>query len=146
MKFEKINNNGTVEYYINDKLVPESTYNTLVNDEAVSQLPYNKSKITNEEYTNSEFNIEDDEDYCDCPECQELYEIVGSIQDMDFDTAVAVLRQYFDDFRTDIRLSTMIESYEQLGQSLLKVSGKLESELENHMSKYDVDIEEYFKY
>ena len=139
MKFEKIITNDITECYINDKPVPEDTYNTLITDETVSQLPNNKSKLTNEEYNHSEFDVDNigNNEPCQCPECQELYEIVTDIQEMDFDTAVAVLREYLDDLETDVHLSTMIECYETLGQSLLKVSGKLESELENHMSKYD---------
>ncbi len=154
-KFEKLKfteiiheDSNTIEYKINDKYVDFETYNKLLNDETLFvPLPFPKINKSPENSNNSNTcnnpNDSNDEDYtCNCEECKSLRQMVYNLQDMDEEEAFNALGGYLEVFKTEVKMETLIETYEAIGNNLIKHSGKLEDQLEAFMGQFEEDCEE----
>lgn len=154
-KFEKLKfteiiheDSNTIEYKINDKYVDFETYNKLLNDETLfAPLPFPKINKSPENSNNSNTcnnpNDSNDEDYtCNCEECKSLRQMVYNLQDMDEEEAFNALGGYLEVFKTEVKMETLIETYEAIGNNLIKHSGKLEDQLEAFMGQFEEDCEE----
>lgn len=131
MKFEKIQSNGEIKFYINDKIVDENTYNILSNDDSVNQTPHKKT-MSNQQYEDHEFNIEaEDSVYCECEECQNIREVVSQIKELEDDDAFNYLRDYITSIQYETGNFANIEILTQIGNEFIKAAGKMEAELES---------------
>jgi len=154
--FEKIIDNGQLDYKINNKFVTEEIYNAILNDETMYILPPlpkmngspensnppKPSNVTNiNKYNSNDSEYESNEE-CDCPQCQELLDIIYTIREMDDYEAKELLTNYIDAIKTKTGLETSTEIYSQLGNSMIKVSAQLDVQLDNFMSQFDVIEEE----
>ena len=157
IKFEKIINNNEVQHIINGKFVTKSTYESLLNDESLYVLPpLPKIKVspenniktnikTNNKTSNSnnleeitkEDEDEDSIDQCNCEECQELRLVISDIKEMDDNEALEGLKYYIEAVKTKTHLESVSRVYEELGNSMIKVSSKLDVQLEEFLSQFD---------
>jgi len=156
IKFEKIINNSEVQHLINGKYVDKETYESLLNDDTLYVMPPlpkmngspensnppKPSNVTNiNKYNSSDSEYESNEE-CDCPQCQELLDIIYTIREMDNYEAKELLTNYIDAIKTKTGLETSTEIYSQLGNGMIKVSAQLDVQLDNFMSQFDVVEEE----
>ena len=158
IKFKEIINETTNEtsYQINDKFVTKEVYDSMEQDEYLYILPplpkmngspensntSKSSKVTNiNKYNSNDSEYESNEE-CDCPQCQELMDIIFTIREMDDYEAKELLTNYIDAIKTKTGLETSTEIYSQLGNSMIKVSAQLDVQLDNFMSQFDVIEEE----
>ena len=154
--FEKIIDNGQLDYKINNKFVTEEIYNAILNDETMYILPPlpkmngspensnppKPSNVTNiNKYNSNDSEYESNEE-CDCPQCQELLDIIYTIREMDDYEAKELLTNYIDAIKTKTGLETSTEIYSQLGNGMIKVSAQLDVQLDSFMSQFDVIEEE----
>ena len=160
IKFKEIINETTneVSYQINDKFVTKEVYDLMEQDDSLyilpplpkmngspensnSPKPSNVTNVTNiNKYSSNDSEYESNEE-CDCPQCQELLDIIYTIREMDDYEAKELLTNYIDAIKTKTGLETSTEIYSQLGNSMIKVSAQLDVQLDNFMSQFDV-IEE----
>jgi len=154
--FEKIIDNGQLDYKINNKFMVSSFNIAILNDETMYILPPlpkmngspensnppKPSNVTNiNKYNSNDSEYESNEE-CDCPQCQELLDIIYTIREMDDYEAKELLTNYIDAIKTKTGLETSTEIYSQLGNSMIKVSAQLDVQLDNFMSQFDVIEEE----
>ena len=155
IKFEKIINNNEVQHIINGKYVTKSTYESLLNDESLFVLPplpkikvspensiktngNSNSNNNNHEETTKEDEDEDNIGQCDCEQCQELRLVISDIREMDDNEALEGLKYYIEAVRTKTHLESVSQVYEELGNSMIKVSSQLDVQLEDFLSQFDV--------
>lgn len=150
LKFKEIINekNNEIQYLINEKFVTKSTYDSLMNDDTLE--PYvlpPLPKIKNSPENSSTKNIgvknmkneDENEVQCDCPECQELRQIISDIREMDDEEALDGLQQYLEAVKTKVSLETSALVYSELGKNMIKASGKYEEQLDNYLSQFAVE-------
>ena len=157
IKFKEIINETTneISYQINDKFVTKEVYDSMEQDESLyimpplpkmngspenSNPPKPNNVININKYNSNDSEYESNEE-CDCPQCQELLDIIYTIREMDDYEAKELLTNYIDAIKTKTGLETSTEIYSQLGNSMIKVSAQLDVQLDNFMSQFDV-IEE----
>ena len=157
IRFKEIIENGETQFLINDKFVTKSTYDSLMNDDSlytptvlpslpkIKVSPENNIKTNSNSNSNSnnreEITKEDEENdnigQCDCEECQELRLVISDIREMSDDEALEGLKYYIESIRTKTHLESVSQVYEELGNSMIKVSSKLDIQLENFLSQFD---------
>ena len=158
LKFKEIINNNEVQYLINDKFVTKSTYDSLLNDDSlyapsvfpplpkIKISPENNINIKTNNKTSNSNNLEeitkededeDSIDQCNCEECQELRLVISDIREMDDAEALEGLKYYIESIRTKTHLESVSRVYEELGNSMIKVSSKLDIQLEEFLSQFD---------
>jgi len=144
IKFEKIiDNNNEVQHLINGKYVDKETYESLLNDDTLYILPplpkmngspENSCKVIdinkNRDNNNSEF--------CQCDQCQELLQIIDDIREMDDFEALEGLQNYIESIKIKVHLETASQIYNEIGNNMIKVSGKLEDQLDEFLSQFEV--------
>jgi len=158
IKFKEIINETTNEtsYQINNKFVTKEIYDSIEQDDSLYIMPPlpkmngspensnspKPSNVTNiNKYNSNDSEYESNEE-CDCPQCQELMDIIYTIREMDDYEAKELLTNYIDAIKTKTGLETSIEIYSQLGNGMIKVSAQLDVQLDNFMSQFDVVEEE----
>ena len=144
LKFrEIINDNNQTSYQINNKYVTSEVYHSLLEDDTLEPYvlpPLPKVKNSPENKNNGENNMENENDVqCDCPECQELRQIISDIKEMDDDEALAGLQQYIEAVKTKTSLETSALIYGELGKNMIKTSGKYEEQFDLYMSQFEVE-------
>jgi len=154
--FKEIITDGKSEFMINNKFVDKETYDKVSLDESLyimpplpkmngspeNSNPTKPSNVTNiNKYNSNDSEYESNEE-CDCPQCQELLDIIYTIREMDDYEAKDLLTNYIDAIKTKTGLETSTEIYSQLGNSMIKVSAQLDVQLDNFMSQFDVIEEE----
>ena len=154
--FKEIITDGKSEFMINNKFVDKETYDKVSSDESLyimpplpkmngspeNSNPSKPSNVTNfNKYNSNDSEYESNED-CDCPQCQELLDIIYTIREMDDYEAKELLTNYIDAIKTKTGLETSTEIYSQLGNSMIKVSAQLDVQLDNFMSQFDIVEEE----
>ena len=77
----------------------------------------------NHNMNNNQYDCEDN-DYD-----QELSAIINDIREMDDNEALEGLRNYLEAVRAETRLLTLSEAYNELGNSMIKVSARLGDQL-----------------
>jgi len=159
IKFKEIINETTnqTSYQINDKFVSKEVYDSMEQDESLFVLPplpkmngspenSNPPKPSNviniNKYNTNQNEYNSDSEECDCPQCQELLDIIYTIREMDDYEAKELLTNYIDAIKTKTGLETSAEIYGQLGNSMIKVSSQLEIQLDDFMSQFEVVEEE----
>jgi len=159
IKFKEIINETTNEtsYQINDKFVTKEVYDSMEQDEYLYILPplpkmngspensniSKPSNVTNiNKYSSNDSEYNSDNEECDCPQCQELLDIIYTIREMDDYEAKELLTNYIDAIKTKTGLETSTEIYSQLGNGMIKVSAQLDVQLDSFMSQFDVIEEE----
>jgi len=158
IKFKEIINETTneISYQINNKFVTKEVYDSMEQDESLFVLPPLPKMNGSPENSNppkpsnvigiNKYNSNDSEyesiEECDCPQCQELLDIIYTIREMDDYEAKELLTNYIDAIKTKTGLETSTEIYSQLGNSMIKVSAQLDVQLDSFMSQFDVVEEE----
>ena len=150
LKFKEIIKGKKHNFFINDKSVDESTYNQILNDDSLYELPplpkpkMNVSpenncniNINNVDNTNINTNTEE----CPCENCQELLNIISDIREMGDNEALVELGSYIEAVKTKTHMESLIEAYSELGSSMVKVSSRLEIQLENFMEQFSTENE-----
>jgi len=157
--FKEIITDGKSEFMINNKFVDKETYDKVSLDESLyilpplpkmngspensnSPKPNNVTNINKYSFNDSEYESNSDNEECDCPQCQELLDIIYTIREMDDYEAKDLLTNYIDAIKTKTGLETSTEIYSQLGNGMIKVSAQLDVQLDNFMSQFDVVEEE----
>jgi len=158
IKFKEIINETTnqTSYQINNKFVTKEVYDSMEQDDSLFVLPplpkmngspenSNPPKPSNvisiNKYNSNDSEYESNEE-CDCPQCQELLDIIYTIREMDDYEAKELLTNYIDAIKTKTGLETSTEIYSQLGNGMIKVSAQLDVQLDSFMSQFDVIEEE----
>ena len=136
IKFKEVVTKDGIQYFINEKIVDEATYNKLLNDESLYTLP--PLPKTN---TNGENSCDSNEDKCMCEECIELFSVISDIKELDTSEAVEALREYLEFVRTEASLEATIHIYNEIGISATKTTAKLEIQLENYRDQHMVEID-----
>jgi len=141
IKFKEIINGEEKTYQINDKYVTEEVYNSMSNDESLYVLPplpkmngspENNCKVVNINKNNP--NVEE----CACEECQELLQVIYDIREIDDNEALEGLRSYVEAIRIKTNLEALVNVYNELGNGMIKTSARLEDQLEEFFSQFDV--------
>lgn len=150
MAFEKIvfkeiinvnGDNKEITYQINDKYVTKEVYDKVSSDESLFVLPplpkmngspKNTCKVVDINKNNS--NVEE----CACEECQELLQVIYDIREMDDNEALEGLRSYVEAIRIKTNLEALVNVYDELGNGMIKTSARLEDQLEEFLSQFDI--------
>jgi len=145
IKFKEIINETTNEtsYQINNKFVTKEVYDSMEQDESLFVLPplpkmngspENSCKVIdiNKNRGNDEF------EFCQCDQCQELLQIIDDIREMDDNEALEGLQNYVESIKIKSHLETASQIYNEIGNNMIKVSGKLEDQLDDFLSQFDV--------
>ena len=125
------------KYFINNKSVNENVYFTL-SDDFYGNIPKKDKADRNEETVKEEVPISNSsiqDNYCN-EEDEVLYDMVLSIQEMDEDTAVDFLKDLLEKNNEIAIYETKIRMYEELGKNMIKISGQLETQMENVIDDY----------
>lgn len=138
MKFEKIINNNEVQHLINGKYVTKETYDSLMADESLYQLPP-LPKMNGSPKNSCDIDNTDEEENCQCEECQVLLQIIQDIKVMDDYEALDGLREYIETIKIKTHYETASQIYNEIGNNMVKVSGKLEGQLELYLSQFEVE-------
>jgi len=130
VKFKEIINGEEVTYMINDKIVDKETYDKLSSDDSLYVLP-SLPKMNDSPENNCNHNMNDnmENNQYDYESNQELLAIINDIREMDDNEALEGLRNYLEAVRAETRLLTLSEAYNELGNSMIKVSARLEDQL-----------------
>jgi len=128
--FEKNTVDNKSEFKINNKFVTEEVYYSTLNDDSLydSTIPPLPKVVNSPE--NSYNN-----DICQCPSCQELLDLINELRGLDNKEALNILKGYIEGVRLESHYQTASEIYSELGNSMIKLSGKLELELEDMMNE-----------
>jgi len=126
VKFKEIINGEEVTYMINDKIVDKETYDKLSSDDSLYVLP-SLPKMNDSPENNCNHNMNNNQ--YDYDYDQELLAIINDIREMDDNEALEGLRNYLEAVRAETRLLTLSEAYNELGNSMIKVSARLEDQL-----------------
>jgi rubredoxin len=109
------------KYYIDAKEVTRQTFDSLSQDIYDLQKPNFKENIC---------ETEDFDDDCECPECKYIRNVYETIMDADSEEeAIAILKSVFEREKVVNILKGINEVYAELGQSYLKLSGKIEQQI-----------------
>lgn len=127
MLLKEVINGNTKEYYINDKKVDEDTYKTLSSDDTVEfmQAPLPTETCF---YNNGHgFG-------CECDDCLEIVNVIEALIDVDEKEAFEILLDYVDFVKEKTKMNVLLQTYEELGKNMLKMSGRIENELDEFLS------------
>jgi len=131
LKFKEIiKPNGEVEYFINGQHVNEDTYNKLLNDDSLYNLPpLPKVNENYNEYIDEHYDEDINENY------EELLNIVQDIKQMNEKEAINGLKNYLEIIKTEVYLQTLITTYNEIGNNSIKFAARLENELEDLLNE-----------
>ena len=145
IKFKEIINETTNEtsYQINNKFVTKEVYDSMEQDESLFVLPplpkMNGSPENNCKVIDINKNRDNNEsEFCQCDQCQELLQIIDDIREMDDNEALEGLQNYVESIKIKSHLETASQIYNEIGNNMIKVSGKLEDQLDDFLSQFEV--------
>jgi hypothetical protein len=145
MKFEKIIKGKKIEYFINNKPVEQEVYDSILQDDSLYEflpLPKVNNIPDNNCNTNKVVSINknsENEEECHCENCQELLIMINNIREMDDYEAKNILGNYIEVIKTHVHMETLVDTYNEIGNSLVKHSGKLENQLEEFLGQFEED-------
>lgn len=138
MKFKEIINGENVEYMVNDKFVTKEVYDKLLADESLYILPP-LPKMNSSPENSCDINDKDFEEICTCEDCLELLGLIEDIRELDDHDALNELRNYIELVKVQTHYESLSQAYNELGNSMIKVSANLETELDNILSQFEVE-------
>jgi len=145
IKFKEIINETTNEtsYQINDKFVTKEVYDSMEQDDSLYILPplpkMNGSPENSCKVIDINKNRDNNEvEFCQCDQCQELLQIIDDIREMDDNEALEGLQNYIESIKIKSHLETASQIYNEIGNNMIKVSGKLEDQLDEFLSQFEV--------
>jgi len=145
IKFKEIINETTnqTSYQINDKFVSKEVYDSMEQDDSLFVLPPLPKMNGSPENKSNVIDINknrdnNDSEFCQCEECQELLQIIGDIREMDDFEALEGLQNYIESIKIKAHLETASQIYNEIGNNMIKVSGKLEDQLDEFLSQFEV--------
>ena len=143
IKFKEIINGNEISYQINDKYVTSEVYNAMLNDEDLFVLPPLPKMNGSPENSCKVIDINknrdnNDSEFCQCDQCQELLQIIDDIREMDDNEALEGLQNYIESIKIKAHLETASQIYNEIGNNMIKVSGKLEDQLDEFLSQFEV--------
>ena len=141
--FKEIITDGKSEFMINNKFVDKETYDKVSSDESLYVLPPLPKMNGSPENSCKVIDINknrdnNDSEFCQCEECQELLQIIGDIREMDDFEALEGLQNYIESIKIKAHLETASQIYNEIGNNMIKVSGKLEDQLDEFLSQFEV--------
>jgi len=136
MKFEKVTINGATIYSINGNLVNENTYNRLLEDDNSS------STLSQSIESNDDFDIEDE---CLCDNCQNIRDLIDDIKEMDDNEAFYLLSGYISCSEEEAYMRGVIDAHDQIGNTLIKIAGKMEDDLDDIQSQLDEENDDGYE-
>jgi len=143
IKFKEIINGNEISYQINDKYVTSEVYNAMLNDEDLFVLPPLPKMNGSPENSCKVIDINknrdnNDSEFCQCDQCQELLQIIDDIREMDDNEALEGLQNYIESIKIKAHLETASQIYNEIGNNMIKVSGKLEDQLDEFLKQFEV--------
>jgi len=130
--FKEIITDGKSEFMINNKFVDKSLY-VLPPLPKMNGSPENSCKVI--DINKNRDNVDE---LCQCDQCQELLQIIDDIREMDDIEALDGLQNYVESIKIKSHLETASQIYNEIGNNMIKVSGKLEDQLDEFLSQFEV--------
>ena len=129
-----------MEYMINDKFVSKEVYDKMMNDESMYILPpLPKMNDSPENSCDNENDDVDTEEICQCDDCLELLGLIEDIRELDDHDALNELKNYIEIVKVQTHYESLSQAYSELGNSMIKVSANLETELDNVLGQFTVE-------
>jgi len=142
IKFKEIVNGEEITYQINDKFVTEEVYSSMLNDESLYVMPplpkMNGSPENSCKVIDINKNRDNVDELCQCDQCQELLQVIDDIREMDDIEALEGLQNYIESIKIKSHLETASQIYNEIGNNMIKVSGKLEDQLDDFLNQFEV--------
>lgn len=126
MDFKKING----KYYINNKETNEDTYLTLITDEVDRLNKIGSDKIVVNKNCIEQSFVDNHED-CECEDCENIFNIIDSIEDLDRSQAYAMIVDYIEQKQNEAFMNGMMSAYSDISKLTNKLATKIEIDLED---------------
>lgn len=138
MKFREVINGDSILYFINDKEVKKEVYDSILNDKSLYTFPP-LPKMNGSPENSCDIDDNDSEEICQCDDCLELLGLIEDIRELDDHDALNELRNFIEIVKVQIHYESLSQAYSELGNSMIKVSANLETELDNVLGQFTVE-------